>query len=116
MARRLPMACRWPGCPAVTRERYCPAHTRAHRQRYEAGPARRKAKRLYGESWPVLRRQVLGRQPLCACGRPTTQVDHIIPLRLGGQTTEDNLRAMCMPCHSRKTAGELPREADGRWG
>ena len=38
-------------------------------------------------------------------GRATT-VDHIIPASAGGGNALSNLRAACVPCHRRKTAGE----------
>ena len=51
-------------------------------------------------------------QPCLRTGRPTpaTQVDHIIPKAKGGADDDDNLQAICGPCHDAKTA----READER--
>lgn len=41
--------------------------------------------------------------------RPSRLVDHIVPLRAGGARLElENLQALCVACHARKTA------ADGR--
>ncbi|MHB2170243.1 HNH endonuclease [Alsobacter sp. R-9] len=42
------------------------------------------------------------------CGwalRPGTRwdVDHVIPLALGGRDTPDNMQVLCVPCHSGKT-------------
>lgn len=34
------------------------------------------------------------------------EVDHIIPLSLGGTDDEDNLRAINKECHKKKTAKE----------
>jgi hypothetical protein len=61
---------------------------------------------------------VLSRNPLCVeCERqgritPATVVDHIIPHKGNLELfwDEDNLQALCKPCHDRKTAKE------GRWG
>jgi len=53
---------------------------------------------------------VLAQNPWCECGARTTMVDHIIPRSQGGTDDPENLKAMCKPCHSRKTV------KDGRWG
>ena len=38
---------------------------------------------------------------------PATVVDHIIPIRLGGEPLdESNLAACCTPCHARKSQRE----------
>lgn len=41
---------------------------------------------------------------------PATEVHHIRPLSRGGTHDEDNLMALCKPCHSKITA-----EMDDRW-
>lgn len=58
-----------------------------------------------------MREQVLRDQPICAyCGeRPSTEVDHVIPLGEGGTSDRLNLRGACKPCHSRKTSEEAAR-------
>jgi 5-methylcytosine-specific restriction protein A len=77
------------------------------------------SKRLYKTArWRRLRKRVLSRNPLCVeCERqgritPATVVDHIIPHKGNLELfwDEDNLQALCKPCHDRKTAKE------GRWG
>lgn len=55
-----------------------------------------------------MRSQVLAEQPICLCGAPATEVDHIVPLRRGGTDLRSNLVGLCKPCHSRKTIGEAP--------
>lgn len=45
----------------------------------------------------------------CAgCGRvtPELEVDHIVPLHLGGADRDANLELLCIPCHRKKTASE----------
>lgn len=56
--------------------------------------------------WHNLRRKVLEERPTCEDCRhePSAEVDHIKPVRLGGEPFErDNLQARCKRCHSRKT-------------
>ena len=48
---------------------------------------------------------------LCSCQvsrgvYSNSDIDHIIPLNLGGLSTESNLQIICVPCHRRKTALE----------
>lgn len=75
------------------------------------------ASRGYGHTWRKLRLLVLRRDPVCTIGKicggtaPSTEVDHIVPKRAGGEDREDNLQGACKACHSWKTATE-----DGRWG
>lgn len=58
--------------------------------------------------WARLRRWQLFRAPCCALCYPrlelATDVDHIIPIRDGGEPFEAaNLRSLCHSCHSRVT-------------
>lgn len=64
--------------------------------------------RGYGARWTRLRDYVLARDSgLCRiCGRPASEVDHIVPRSRGGADDEDNLQAICSACHAKKTALE----------
>ena len=63
--------------------------------------------------WRATRKLFLAENPLCVfCkdkGRltPATEVDHIIERRdlesIGAIYDQENLRALCKPCHSRRT-------------
>jgi 5-methylcytosine-specific restriction endonuclease McrA len=61
------------------------------------------------------RKQIVERQDcLCAkCGDPITpgtidhQIDHIIPLELGGAHHTDNAQALCIACHKVKTCKDI---------
>jgi 5-methylcytosine-specific restriction protein A len=65
------------------------------------------AGRGYGGAWRRLRLEILAEEPRCrACGAESTEVDHILPMRLGGSTDRANLQALCKPCHSAKTMRE----------
>lgn len=65
--------------------------------------------RGYGSKWDRLRRLVLARDKhLCQdCWpqkvTPATQVDHVVAKAKGGTDDPANLRALCRPCHDRKT-------------
>jgi len=67
--------------------------------------------RGYGWAWQKIRRQVLFANPVCRCGQPANEVDHILPLARGGTHDIANLQALCKACHSRKTVSE-----DGGFG
>ena len=85
--------CSTPGCPRLTAKGRCDEHAA-------------KPWRSYGGSWAIKRLRVLARNPRCPCGLKATEVDHVVPLRLGGTHDDDNLEALCKPCHSRKTISE----------
>ena len=117
MPRKPRKPCRYPGCPNLTDESYCPEHKRlvaARYNRYERTP---EMKHRYNGAWPAIRRSYIKAHPLCeVCrreGRYTEarEVHHIIPLADGGTHDANNLMALCKPCHSRITATE-----GGRWG
>jgi 5-methylcytosine-specific restriction endonuclease McrA len=60
-----------------------------------------------------LRTLVLARDPLCKIAALrdgtalSTEADHIIPLRRGGDNSMSNLQVACHACHSHKTASEM---------
>ena len=106
-----------PGCTGrvVDRsQRYCPACAPAHTPEIHRT---RKGPRPYDKAlWrKKIRPAILNERPECEdCkeqGRstPATDVDHMD----GNPYNNDpgNLRALCHPCHSSKTARQ-----DGRWG
>jgi 5-methylcytosine-specific restriction protein A len=45
--------------------------------------------------------------PCASCGIPrlasALDVDHIRPLALGGEDVDENIQALCRPCHKAKT-------------
>ena len=71
--------------------------------------------------WRMLRRAVLSREGTCrVCSRrPATELDHVVPLRWGGDPFEmDNVQPVCGRCHMAKTALEhMPGQgrAGARW-
>lgn len=82
--------CAHPGCPVLIRNRECPDH-----------PIERGPRKVYDHDWDVLRNAFLAVHPLCWCGQKATEVDHIIPIRMGGARLDpNNLRSLCHPHHS----------------
>lgn len=44
--------------------------------------------------------------PFCDCGARATEIDHKVPLHLGGPDMDANLQALCHDCHAAKTTAE----------
>ena len=64
-----------------------------------------------GGMGPARRQRILGlRGAVCArpsCGVTTgLEIDHVIPLELGGSDTDDNLVPLCSPHHKEKTRAD----------
>lgn len=108
--------CRYPGCPKLSAERFCPQHTQVEDQRYRRYQRDPEINRRYGHTWRKVRTRYLDAHPLCEdcldAGRttPAVEVHHVVPLSHGGSHDASNLRALCKPCHSRQSA----RDGD-RW-
>jgi 5-methylcytosine-specific restriction enzyme A len=108
--RRPPHACTSPGCPALVESgARCPEHERALRAEIDSlRPSA--ARRGYDAIWRRVRIAQLRREPLCRmCAEQrlttaATEVDHIVALTDGGTHAATNLRSLCKPCHSRRTA------------
>lgn len=71
-------------------------------------------------AWKRLRAAVLARDPVCrapGCGLPSVHADHIIPRGRGGADALENLRGLCMSCHTSRRGTAEPRakgcHADG---
>jgi 5-methylcytosine-specific restriction enzyme A len=99
-----------PGCPELVRDGpRCPEHFRALRAEMDSlRPSA--ARRGYDATWRRIRLAHLRREPTCRfCaerGRvnAATEVDHIVALADGGSHADSNLRSLCKPCHSGRTA------------
>ncbi len=96
--------CSAPRCPELVQRGRCAGHSRQREATRGSAHARG-----YGRSWRKLRDHVLAYEPICricaAEGRVTaaTDVDHLIPKRLGGMDDCLNLQPLCKACHSRLT-------------
>lgn len=64
-----------------------------------------KRDRLPGYLWEQRRQEVLERdENRCVqCGADATDVDHVLPVALGGDDEVENLQSLCSDCHKRKT-------------
>ncbi len=64
--------------------------------------------RMTGRRLVERNRAFLADHPVCAAchERPSTEVDHQVPLHLGGIDGQPNLQALCGPCHQVKTSAE----------
>lgn len=116
MAMKPLRPCRHPGCPALTREGYCPKH--------KPKQAERRASAEYHGWYSLtvwtddLRPAQLLREPWCReCARHgvrtrATVVDHVTPHRGDWQMFIDpaNHQSLCERCHNRKTARERAEE------
>lgn len=69
---------------------------------------RHKEARYNTTQWRKYRRAFLAEHPLCVeCGRVAEVVDHITPVRLGGDFWQPlNHQAMCHRCHNSKSGRE----------
>lgn len=102
-----PTPCAQPGCPRLTKTRRCAEHAR-ELERTRGTPSQRG----YDRSWRRLRLIVLNAHPYCqwpGCFVPATEVDHVVPKRMGGSDELSNLQALCKPHHSTKTLREMQR-------
>ena len=69
--------------------------------------------RIRGRTLQRLRTRIMQGQPLCrACDAkgfvtPSAEMDHIVPLFMGGSNDDDNLQMLCVECHRKKSADDL---------
>lgn len=115
MPLKLKHPCANHDCPNLAEpgKRFCHIHQQYEDRLYNRLARANGQDRDYWSSanWRKKRAAVLREHPFCSiCGKPATEVDHIIPLRKGGTDDNFNLRALCKKCHSSKSA------RDGRWG
>jgi 5-methylcytosine-specific restriction endonuclease McrA len=67
--------------------------------------------------WERLRRAVLNRDGgRCQlCGEPATDVDHVVSRADRGGEDMANLRALCAPCHRKRSAAQGGRATAQAW-
>lgn len=77
--------------------------------------------RIQGRRLQIIRQRILRRDPLCKICLAKTprrveaskEVDHIIPLHLGGKEEDSNRQGLCVDCHKDKTAREATDRSSG---
>jgi 5-methylcytosine-specific restriction endonuclease McrA len=69
--------------------------------------------RIRGRALDTIRKRIMARDEYTCqiCGRVTRalEVDHIVPLHLGGAEDDSNRQAICIPCHREKSSMEGER-------
>jgi len=117
MPAAIPRQCRQHTCPATTTARngYCDAH-QAQASGWMDERRGSSTERGYGGDWKKTRERIMRRdkglcQPCIRKDRvmPAKAVDHIIPKAEGGTNDDENLEAICKPCHKAKTQAESLR-------
>lgn len=109
--------CSHPGCPELVEGRFCEKHAKEETRRYEKYDRDPNSKKMYESRWRKIRDRYITTHPLCEqCLKEervtvAEEVHHIKPLRQGGTHVDENLMALCKPCHSRISA-----QGGERWG
>ena len=84
--------------------------TPAGRAEIALANSRRRTRSTNPEAYAARVRQMLEQNEPCNhCGITAEQIDHILPLALGGTDDWTNLQALCKPCHGTKTREDLRR-------
>ena len=113
MPNKIAHPCNHPGCPALTTERFCPAHAKQVQQRYdkERGTA---TERGYDSTWAKVRKIQLSQYPLCQrCEqggviRAAVLVHHVKRIADGGSVLDqNNLLSVCADCHYELHKGDV---------
>lgn len=92
--------CRYPGCPKLSAERFCPQHTQVEDQRYRRYQRDPEINLRYGTVWRKIRTRYLDAHTLCEdCLKaghttPAVEVHHVVPLSHGGSHDVST----CGPC------------------
>lgn len=92
--------CNTPGCPNITRDRYCAICSPTSSRNHHGIP---RQARGHGAPYDALVREFRG-QPcelrLAGCTSIATGADLIVPRSMGGPTVRENARPACGHCQS----------------
>ncbi len=119
--KRYSQVCNEHGCPEIVPpgQSRCTRHRRSQDRAWEKRTQREAQphRAVYRDDrWPALKVQVRREEPYCraGCGRPTTDVDHIVAVQDGGAPFDrGNLQGLCKQHHSEKTAREVNDRRNG---
>jgi|SRR3954465_401552 len=123
MPERAKRPCNKSGCPQLTKDGYCPQHVKPSvgaeaKRQYDRNRKTDPYRKLYNTAqWKRTRQAILARDPLCMLAKkcverfgtpmPAEVVDHIKPIRDGGESFDaNNLQGCCKACHDWKTSTE----------
>lgn len=107
MPRKPLKPCRYPGCPNLSEESYCPFHRKKVAKDYNKHIRSEDPNKRYGWTWKKIRDRYANLHPLCEeCLKhgkltPMKEVHHIIPIDRGGTHDENNLMSLCHSCHEK---------------
>lgn len=105
MPTRAPRRCTQAGCPHTpVLDGRCGKHPHPPR-RTKPKPRPSSYQQGYNTAWAKLSKRIRLQRPICEtprCGTPSAHVDHIDGDNSNNE--EWNLQALCLSCHSRKTA------------
>ena len=105
-------------CGRVTKAGHsrCSVCNRTVRRVWDQRPEARRRQRLQGQGAARRLRQRINREGSATCSRclrhflaSVIQVDHVLPLFLGGQDVDENIAPLCTPCHRAKSALEAEK-------
>jgi len=116
--------CNHPGCPNLTRERFCDVHRKQEHSNYNKYTRDKVATAFYNSpAWRSLSKLKLARDPFCEICRgrgefvKATCVDHVKEMRDDGVALDiENLQSLCQSCHSRKSLLERQKRRIGPGG
>lgn len=107
MPAKAPHPCAYPGCPALTLERYCPDHKTLAGREYNKYQRSLDHNKIYGRRWHTIRDLYISKHPLCeecliaGLFVPADEVHHIRTVDQGGTHAENNLVSLCQSCHTK---------------
>ena len=112
MPSKLKKPCAVKSCPnlAETGQAYCEEHAKIMKREQDKRFNKSRINLYSGNyKWRKYSKSYLLKNPRCVkCGRPSTEVDHIIPIIDGGSFWDaSNHQALCHSCHSIKTAEDV---------
>ena len=76
MPYKLPTPCSCPGCPAVSKGRYCDKHKTIASREYDKYHRPLNHTKVYGHTWRKIRNLYISKHPLC---EECLKIDRLVP-------------------------------------